>query len=69
MPISILIVKDDIAVKTSTREFLELTGASVITASSAEEAFDLLNPFTPDIVLTDIINSTSLPQIKKQRSR
>jgi len=55
MPISILIVDDDTAVKTSTREFLELTGASVITASSAEEALDLLNDFTPDVILTDIM--------------
>ena len=55
MAISILLVDDDVAVKSSTQEFLELSGFDVTTASSAEEALDLLNAATPDIVLTDIM--------------
>ncbi len=55
MTISILLVDDDMAVKSATQEFLELSGIDVMAASSAEEALDLLNTFTPDIVLTDIM--------------
>jgi diguanylate cyclase (GGDEF)-like protein len=55
MTISILIVDDDTAVKSSVQEFLEMSGANVITASSAEEALGLLNTSTPDVVLTDIM--------------
>lgn len=55
MTISILLVDDDVAVKSATQEFLELSGINVTPASSAEEALELLNTFTPDIVLTDIM--------------
>ncbi|ACN15189.1 signal transduction family protein (GGDEF domain protein) [Desulforapulum autotrophicum HRM2] len=55
MTISILLVDDDVAVKSATQEFLELSGIDVTPASSAEEALELLNTFTPDIVLTDIM--------------
>ncbi len=55
MTISVLLVDDDIAVKSSTEEFLELSGFNVTSASSAEEALELLDTFTPDIVITDIM--------------
>ncbi|MCP4117354.1 MAG: diguanylate cyclase [Desulfobacteraceae bacterium] len=55
MTISVLLVDDDIAVKSSTEEFLELSGFNVTSASNAEEALDLLNTVTPDIVITDIM--------------
>lgn len=55
MSISILVVDDDKAVKSSIQEFLELSGIKTTTASSAEEALDLLNTSRPDIVLTDIM--------------
>ncbi|MEB3213717.1 MAG: PAS domain-containing protein, partial [Leptolyngbyaceae bacterium] len=52
--VNILVVDDD----DSTREFLacllELNGARVIAAASAEEALSMLGQFTPDILLSDI---------------
>ena len=55
MTISVLLVDDDIAVKSSTEEFLALSGYNVTSASNAEEALDLLDTLTPDIVITDIM--------------
>jgi diguanylate cyclase (GGDEF)-like protein len=55
MTISVLLVDDDIAVKSSTEEFLALSGFNVTSASNAEEALELLDTFTPDIVITDIM--------------
>ncbi len=55
MDISILIVDDDIAIKESSEEFLSLSGYQVKSASSAEEAIEILKKFHPDIVLTDIM--------------
>lgn len=52
--IQVLLIDDD----RDTREFqtflLEQSGAEVITASSASEALQLLDQFTPDILLSDI---------------
>jgi len=55
MAISILLVDDDMAVRSSTEEFLELSGFNVISAANAEEALATLSTFNPDVVITDIM--------------
>ena len=55
MAISILLVDDDMAVRASTEEFLQLSGFNVISATNAEEALATLSTFNPDVVLTDIM--------------
>ena len=55
MTISILVVDDDIAIKDTTEEFLKMSGYTTASASSGEEAIELLKSFHPDIVLTDIM--------------
>jgi diguanylate cyclase (GGDEF)-like protein len=51
---SILIVDDDDAIRESAEDFLELKGYIIESASSAEEAMEILNTFKADIVVTDI---------------
>lgn len=55
MTTSILIVDDDEAIKESVEEFLTLLNYNVASAGSADEAIRILESFTPDIVLTDIM--------------
>ncbi|MFO7749971.1 MAG: diguanylate cyclase [Desulfobacteraceae bacterium] len=54
MTTSILIVDDDWAIKETTEEYLRLSGSTVKSARSGEEAVEILSSFDPDIVLTDI---------------
>lgn len=51
----ILIVDDDAAIRDSMNEFIERSGFSTLTASSAEEAIDLLKTNSVGVVITDII--------------
>ena len=54
MPISILIVDDDVSLNQAVATFLKRLDFSVSMAYSAEEAIQKLAKQTPDIVLTDI---------------
>jgi CheY-like chemotaxis protein len=52
--LSILVVEDDLDGREMLEEFLSHVGASVRTASSAEEGFELFKAAPPAIVVTDI---------------
>lgn len=55
MPHSILIVDDDESVKESVEEYLAILGYDVRSALDADQAIKILETFSPDVVLTDII--------------
>ncbi len=52
---SILVVDDDIAIKESVEEYLKILAFDVKSASSAEDALQILEFFKADVVLTDIM--------------
>lgn len=51
----ILIVDDDAAIRDSMHEFVEMAGFSSCTATSAEEAINLVESNSIDVVITDIM--------------
>ena len=51
----ILIVDDDTAIKDSIHEFIERSGYNSLTASSAEEALELLKSNRVNVIITDIM--------------
>ena len=55
MNTNILIVDDDTAIREVLHDFIELSGFNVFTASSGEEALELLKTTDISIVITDII--------------
>jgi PAS domain S-box-containing protein len=52
--IRILAVDDDHDALTLVREILEATGADVVTADSVQQALDVLQGMTPDVLLADL---------------
>ena len=52
---NILIVDDNAAIREAMHEFIELAGFSVFTASSGEEALELLKTNNISVVITDIV--------------
>jgi len=52
---SILIVDDDIAIKESVEEYLKILSYDVKSALNAKEALSILETFTANVVLTDIM--------------
>lgn len=55
MAYSILIVDDDVAIKESVQEYLEILNYNVKSAGNALEALKILQSFEADVVLTDIM--------------
>lgn len=55
MDAHILIVDDDAAIRDSMNEFVQMAGFDSITASSAEEAIEMLATNSVDVVITDIM--------------
>jgi two-component system cell cycle response regulator len=55
MEAHILIVDDDAAIRDSMYEFVEISGYRSSTASSAEEALEILEKESADVVITDIM--------------
>ncbi|MBR9982896.1 MAG: response regulator, partial [Desulfatitalea sp.] len=55
MDVHILIVDDDNAIRTAMQEFVEMSGFACLTAPSAEEAFEMLETHSFDVVITDIM--------------
>jgi len=51
----ILIVDDDTAIRDSMHEYMEKSGFNSLTASSAEEALEILQKNSVEVVITDII--------------
>jgi CheY-like chemotaxis protein len=53
--LSVLVVDDEEAIRLVLRELLSGLGYSVVTATGADQAVQMLKTVTPDVVLTDII--------------
>ncbi|MEA5618937.1 response regulator transcription factor [Cronbergia sp. UHCC 0137] len=55
MPLTILVVDDDLGTRLSISDYLELSGYSVITANDGQEALTVVNEYHPDLIVTDIV--------------
>ncbi|MFQ6617783.1 MAG: response regulator [Fidelibacterota bacterium] len=55
----LLIVDDFVDLLEIYKEFFEMSGFSVKTAVSGEEALEIFNDFSPDVIITDI----SMPEM------
>ena len=55
MPLTILIVDDDLGTRLSISDYLELSGYSVITADDGQEALGMVEEYHPDLMVTDIM--------------
>ncbi|KYC36147.1 two-component system response regulator [Scytonema hofmannii PCC 7110] len=55
MPLTILVVDDDLGTRLSISDYLELSGYSVITANDGQEALAMVEEYHPDLIVTDIV--------------
>ncbi|WP_414541146.1 response regulator transcription factor [Nostoc sp. CCY0012] len=55
MPLTILVVDDDLGTRLSISDYLELSGYSVITANDGQEALAMVDDYHPDLIVTDIV--------------
>jgi DNA-binding NarL/FixJ family response regulator len=55
MPLTILVVDDDLGTRLSISDFLELSGYSVIAADDGEQALTMVESYHPDLIVTDIV--------------
>lgn len=55
MPLTILVVDDDLGTRLSISDYLELSGYSVVTANDGQEALAMVDHYHPDLIVTDII--------------
>jgi DNA-binding NarL/FixJ family response regulator len=55
MPLTILIVDDDLGIRTSIGDYLEMAGYSVISAANGQEALPLVDQYQPQLIVTDVI--------------
>ncbi|MEA5581635.1 response regulator transcription factor [Nodularia harveyana UHCC-0300] len=55
MPLTILIVDDDLGTRLSISDYLELSGYSVVTANDGQEALGMVDNYHPDLIVTDIV--------------
>ena len=59
MPLTILVVDDDLGTRLYISDYLELSGYSVITANNGQEALAMVDEYHPDLIVTDI----AMPQM------
>ncbi|MEH1910545.1 MAG: response regulator transcription factor [Nostoc sp.] len=55
MPLTILVVDDDLGTRLSVSDYLELSGYSVIMANDGQEALIMVDEYHPDLIVTDIV--------------
>jgi DNA-binding NarL/FixJ family response regulator len=55
MPLSILIVDDDLGTRLSISDYLELSGYRVIAADNGQQALAMVEEFQPNLMVTDIM--------------
>jgi DNA-binding NarL/FixJ family response regulator len=55
MPLTILVVDDDLGTRLSISDYLELSGYLVITANDGQEALAMVDEYHPDLIVTDIV--------------
>ena len=54
MPLTILVVDDDLGTRLSIGDYLELSGYMVISAQNGQEALQLVDQYKPHLIVTDI---------------
>lgn len=59
MPLTILVVDDEPAIRLSVSDYLEMSGYSVIVAENGEKALEMLEKYHPHLIVTDV----TMPQI------
>ncbi|WP_375473114.1 response regulator transcription factor [uncultured Nostoc sp.] len=55
MPLTILVVDDDLGTRLSVSDYLELSGYSVIVANDGQEALFMVDEYHPNLIVTDIV--------------
>ncbi|MCV3212087.1 response regulator transcription factor [Plectonema radiosum NIES-515] len=55
MPLTILVVDDDLGTRLSISDYLELSGYIVITADDGQKALEIVFEYHPDLIVTDIV--------------
>ncbi len=55
MPLTILVVDDDLGTRLSISDYLELAGYSVITAEDGQQAIAMVEEYNPHLIVTDIV--------------
>ena len=55
MPLTILIVDDDLGTRLSISDYLEISGYSVLTAVDGQEALAMLETYHPHLMITDVV--------------
>lgn len=55
MPLTILVVDDDLGTRLSISDYLELSGYTVIMANDGQEALAMVDRYHPDLIVTDIV--------------
>lgn len=59
MPLTILVVDDESAIRLGVTDYLEMSGYSVIAAENGERALEMLEAYHPHLIVTDI----TMPQM------
>jgi len=54
MPLTILVVDDDLGTRPSISDYLDISGYSVISAENGQEALRLVEQYQPHLIVTDI---------------
>jgi CheY-like chemotaxis protein len=54
MPLTVLIADDDLGIRLSIGDYLEINGYSVITAENGKQALDLVEEYQPHLIVSDI---------------
>lgn len=54
MPLTILVVDDDLGTRLSISDYLELSGYTVVSAENGQEALHLVEKYKPHLIVTDI---------------
>ncbi len=52
--ISVLVIDDDIVLRTTIRGFLELQGYNVIIVENGEDGLEIARRFLPDLIISDV---------------
>ncbi len=55
MPLTILVVDDDLGTRLAISDYLEMCGYSVITAADGQQALEMVDSYRPHLMLTDIV--------------
>lgn len=55
MPLTLLVVDDDLGTRLSISDYLEMSGYSVLTAADGQEALDMVQTYHPHLMVTDIV--------------